>query len=59
MECSMWELLNLKPSTVLNIPDQLYKTYGISQTALGNALRTYSIQTVGKDYLETEFNIDK
>lgn len=59
MECSTWELLNLKPSTVLNIPDRLADTYGISQTALAAAMHDYLIQTVGKDYLEKRFNIDK
>ncbi|KAE8422855.1 PLP-dependent transferase [Aspergillus pseudocaelatus] len=56
-DCSSWELLNLKPSTVLNIPKQLYKQFGISQTALANALDPYSVQTKGKRYLLDEFNV--
>lgn len=59
MQCSIWELLNLKPDTVLDIPSLLYRTYGISQSALAAAMRGYLIQTVGKDYLEKKFNIEK
>ena len=59
MDCTSWELLNLKPTTVLNIPQALSDVYGISQTALAAAMKEYSIQTKGKDYLEKEFKIDK
>lgn len=59
MDCSTWELLNLKPSTVLDIPDRLANEYGISQTALGAALKDYSIQTLGKDKLEEKFGVKK
>ncbi|CAG8599100.1 46_t:CDS:10, partial [Diversispora eburnea] len=56
-ECSTWELLNLKPTTVLDIPDQLYSEYGITPQFLQGSLKEYTIQTVGKDYLERKFNI--
>ena len=59
MKCTVWELLNLKPSTVLDLPRQLYKTYGISQSFLQESMRPYLIQTVGKDYLEKVFEIKK
>ncbi|KAF8427943.1 pyridoxal phosphate-dependent transferase [Tirmania nivea] len=49
--CEAWELLNLKPATVLNIPQQLFESYGISQTFLGKALYPFSIQTLGLDGL--------
>ncbi|RHZ77170.1 hypothetical protein Glove_184g147 [Diversispora epigaea] len=58
-ECSTWELLNLKPTTVLDIPDQLYSEYGIASQFLQDSLKEYTIQTVGKDYLERKFNITK
>jgi hypothetical protein len=45
LKCSDWELLNLKVSTVLGIPDQLYSQYGISQTYLQNALNDYLVQS--------------
>ncbi|EXJ65233.1 hypothetical protein A1O7_01574 [Cladophialophora yegresii CBS 114405] len=57
-KCTTWELLNLKPSTVLNIPTQLYEEFGVSQTALTNAFTDFSIQTVGKDFLEKHFNVE-
>jgi len=57
-QCDTWELLNLKPSTVLNIPDQLFNDFGVSQTALTNAFSAFSIQTVGKGYLEKKFEIE-
>lgn len=55
MACSIWELLNLTPATVLGFPDYLYSRYGISQTFLQNSMYNYSIQTVGKNYLERYF----
>lgn len=43
---------------MLDIPDRLFIEYGISSQFLQDALRDkYNIQTVGKDYLEKEFNI--
>ena len=59
MDCSAWELLNLKPSTVLDIPHQLADQFGISQTALAAALQGYLIQTLGKDDIEKRFGIVK
>ncbi|KAG8527293.1 uncharacterized protein KY384_008037 [Bacidia gigantensis] len=58
MHCTTWELLNLKPSTVLGIPQQLSDQYGVSQTALAAAMKPYSIQTVGKDFLEKKFHVN-
>jgi hypothetical protein len=58
MECTTWELLNLKPSTILNIATALYNNFGVSQTALTAAMRNYTIQTVGKDALEKHFKIE-
>lgn len=57
-DCSTWELLNLKPSTVLNIPTMLYKKFGVSQNTLTKVLADFSIQTLGKDVLEKRFQID-
>ncbi|CAG8764287.1 13575_t:CDS:2, partial [Dentiscutata heterogama] len=54
-DCTTWELLNLKPSTLLNIPERLYQKYGITSQFLQASLNEYTIQTVGKDYLEQKF----
>jgi hypothetical protein len=58
-QLSTWELLNLKVSTILDIPDRLQKEYGISSKFLQNSFGKYSIQTIGKDALEKEFEISK
>ncbi|GBB93074.1 hypothetical protein RclHR1_02100023 [Rhizophagus clarus] len=58
-DCSTWELLNLKPTTILDIPDRLSKEYGIAPQFLQNALNDYTVQTVGKEYLEKKFEIEK
>ncbi|KAJ4287512.1 hypothetical protein N0V88_007612 [Collariella sp. IMI 366227] len=55
-----WELLNLKPKTVLDIPEQLHDEFGISPEWLSSkaALDPYNIQTTGKDVLEDHFGVD-
>jgi hypothetical protein len=58
-DLSTWELLNLKPKTILDIPEQLHDQFGITPDWLQTALDRYNIQTVGKDALETHFNMDK
>ena len=52
MKCTSWELLNLKPSTILNIPQDLYEGYGISQTFLQNVMQPYLVQSKGMGYME-------
>lgn len=57
LECSTWELLNLAPSAVAGLPEQLYNTYGISTSYLQSVMQPWLIQTVGKDFLEKEYKI--
>lgn len=57
--CTTWELLNLTPTEVAAIPGRLYKRFGISSDTLGKQLEPYSIQTVGKGYLDEIFRIGK
>lgn len=52
MDCTTWELLNLKPSVVLNIPAILYDNFGVSQNTLTKVLQDFTIQTLGKDVLK-------
>ncbi|KAF9636665.1 pyridoxal-dependent decarboxylase domain protein [Lasiodiplodia theobromae] len=54
-----WELLNLRPKTILDIPEQLRTRYKISPTFLQKALDEYNIQTCGKHELQKHFNIDQ
>ncbi|KAL0573075.1 hypothetical protein V5O48_008886 [Marasmius crinis-equi] len=56
--CSTWELLNLTPTEVVDIPIRLTSQFGISQTTLDRVLDPYNIQTVGKHNLDMEFGID-
>ncbi|KAF8877174.1 pyridoxal-dependent decarboxylase domain protein [Infundibulicybe gibba] len=59
LDCTIWELMNLQPKTVLDLPIKLYKKYGISQTFLQTSLSPYSTQTLGKDYIEKALGVQK
>ncbi|KAF5367520.1 hypothetical protein D9758_003623 [Tetrapyrgos nigripes] len=54
---STWELLNLTPTEVVDLPGRLTGQFGISQQTLDNILDQFSIQTVGKDQLDRDFDI--
>ncbi|CAE6445316.1 unnamed protein product, partial [Rhizoctonia solani] len=56
-QASSWELMNLKPETVFDIPERLQNEYAISSGALSTALGPYLIQTCGKDVIENKFNL--
>ncbi|CAG8622345.1 11682_t:CDS:2 [Ambispora leptoticha] len=43
----------------LNIPERLYQKHGIKSQFLQTVFNDYSIQTLGKDYLEQKFGITK
>lgn len=55
---SHWELLNLKPKTILDIPEQLHAKHQITPEFLQGALNDFNIQTCGKDALEQHFGIN-
>ena len=55
---STWELLNLRPATVLELSDRLYKDYGVSSSFLSDAMNKYTIQSTGKGVLEEHFRIE-
>ncbi|KAK7053228.1 hypothetical protein VNI00_003851 [Paramarasmius palmivorus] len=44
-----WELLNIAPEDVLDIPTRLYKQYSFSSAFLENALKPFNIQSASKD----------
>ncbi|KAF7591349.1 hypothetical protein BBP40_001627 [Aspergillus hancockii] len=54
-----WELLNLQPKTVLDLPDNLRKWFGITSDFLTKALKDFNIQTTGRGPLEKKFGIDQ
>ncbi|KAJ8095625.1 hypothetical protein PM082_023032 [Marasmius tenuissimus] len=56
--CSTWELLNLTPTEVLDLPIRLSSQFGISQPTLDRILDPYNIQTIGKHQLDVDFGID-
>ena len=56
-EFSTWELLNIKPKEILDIPQRLYDQYHISQKFLESVMQEYGIQSTSKDVLEKEFDI--
>ncbi|KAL2157887.1 hypothetical protein VTH06DRAFT_4940 [Thermothelomyces fergusii] len=57
LDLSTWELLNLKPSTVLDLSRQLKDEYSLSPQYLQDALKDYLIQSKGKDVLEKKYGI--
>jgi hypothetical protein len=57
--CDTWELLNLSPAEVADIPTRLSEEYGISPNALAKLLEKFSIQSVGKEQLDADFMITK
>ncbi|KAI0466317.1 pyridoxal-dependent decarboxylase domain-containing protein [Xylaria cf. heliscus] len=54
---STWELLNLRPSVILDLPDRLYQEHGISNKFLSDVMTKFTIQSTGKDVLEREFDV--
>ncbi|GES66446.1 pyridoxal-dependent decarboxylase domain protein [Aspergillus terreus] len=58
-DLSVWELLNLKPDTVLGLPDALSKEFNITGKYLEGVMQRYNIQTAGKECLERYFGINR
>lgn len=56
-DMSTWELLNLRPKTVLDLPQELHEQFGISPKFVESALQDFNIQSTGKDALEREFEV--
>ncbi|TEA15040.1 Aspartate 1-decarboxylase [Colletotrichum sidae] len=53
-----WDLLNLKPSDILDLPDRLYQEHGVSNDFLSDVMKNFTVQSTGKDVLEREFGLD-
>jgi len=56
-KASPWDLMNLKPTTVFEIPERLEHEFSISSTFLTKTMSKYLIQSLGKDVLEKKFQI--
>ncbi|KAF4999003.1 hypothetical protein FGRMN_2802 [Fusarium graminum] len=52
-----WDLLNLRPEVILDLPNELNKQFGITSKFLESALNEYNIQTIGRRILEEEFEV--
>lgn len=57
-DLSEWELINLRPETILDLPKTLNEEFGITSKFLEGALTEYNIQTVGREVLERKFHIE-
>ena len=57
--CDTWELLNLAPSTVLDLAPRLTSEYGVSSDYVQKIMAEYIVQTVTKDKLDKQFDIDR
>lgn len=57
-ELEPWELINLRPETVLDLQDRLSEQFGISGKFLQDALEDYNIQTVGRGPLENAIGLE-
>ena len=56
-DLTKWELLNLKPKAILDIPERLYGQYHMSPAFLNSVMQDYGIQSTSKDTLEQEFGV--
>ena len=56
-DLTTWELLNLKPKVILDIPEKLYGQYHISPGFLNSVMQEYGIQSTSKSTLEREFGV--
>ena len=56
-DLTKWELLNLKPKEVLDIPEKLHGQYHISPSFLESVMQDYGIQSTSKGVLEEEFGV--
>ncbi|KAH9946373.1 PLP-dependent transferase [Epithele typhae] len=52
-----WQLLNLSPSVILGLPDDLQNQYSITSDFLTAALSPYLVQTAGKEELREIYKI--
>lgn len=55
----IWDLLNLKPATIMGIQARLYEEFGVSKDYLERALKKYNIQTTGFIPEKTDDDSDK
>ncbi|PCH35944.1 PLP-dependent transferase [Wolfiporia cocos MD-104 SS10] len=57
VECSAWELLNLKQDVILGLGEALARQFDISSDFLDAAVQPYLAQALGKGELEKRFGV--
>lgn len=58
-DLSVWEMLNLRARTILEIPTRLQGEYGISGAFLDRVMKSYIIQSINKDTLMKRWGIEE
>ncbi|KAF8532792.1 pyridoxal phosphate-dependent transferase [Trichophaea hybrida] len=58
-DLSVWELLNLRVPTILEIPERLEREFSVPSSNLEKAIKPFSIQSTGQHYLERKHGINK
>jgi hypothetical protein len=56
-----WELLNLRASTILDLPELITKTYPedvVDKDMIDKAMKYHSIQNVGRDVIDRQWGIE-
>ncbi|KAK4174666.1 pyridoxal phosphate-dependent transferase [Triangularia setosa] len=56
-EMTLWEMMNLRVKTVLDIPGVLHEQFGITPEWLEEVMAGYNVQTVGKEALNRHFGV--
>lgn len=59
IKCDTWELLNLAVDDVLNLAPRLTDEYGLSSDFVQKVMGDYIIQTVSKDTLLSQYDIEQ
>ncbi|KAF5641537.1 L-tyrosine decarboxylase [Fusarium sp. NRRL 52700] len=53
-----WDLLNLHSETILGLPEDLNRQFGISHQFVSEAVNEFSVESIGREVLEKEFGIN-
>jgi hypothetical protein len=52
-----WERLNLRVSTILEIPERLEEEFGVAPSYLEGVMKPFSIQSTGQQHLEIKHDV--
>jgi hypothetical protein len=57
-DLNTWDLLNLRPEDVLEIPDGLAREFGISSRFLDSTMEKYIVQSTGMNVLSANWGVE-